>query len=224
MGRQGFLAAIYVVVAGARSLGADLFPLIAGLGVGGLAIALAAQKTLANFLGSIVLFVERPVREGEFFSAGDLVGTVEKIGLHSTRVRTLERTVVTVPNAQFSELQINNISRRDRRLLNTQLPLRDDTSTGQMRDILRRIQTLLSEHPKVLPAPRVRFTGFGDYSENIDIFAYLDCVDQTDFLAIQEELLMRIEDIIIEAGSGFALPSQITHLMSPPEAAPGDER
>jgi MscS family membrane protein len=218
----GFLAAIYVVVAGARSLGADLFPLIAGLGVGGLAIALAAQKTLANFLGSIVLFVERPVREGEFFSAGDLVGTVEKIGLHSTRVRTLERTVVTVPNAQFSELQINNISRRDRRLLKTQLPLRDDTSTGQMRDILQRIQTLLSEHPKVLPAPRVRFTGFGDYSENIDIFAYLDCVDQTDFLTIQEELLMRIEDIIIEAGSGFALPSQITHLVGSPESPPGD--
>ncbi len=208
----GFLAAVYVVVAGARSLGADLVPVLAGLGVGGLAIALAAQKTLANFLGSIVLFAERPVREGEFFSAGDLLGTVEKIGLHSTRIRTLERTVVTVPNAQLSEMLITNISRRDRRLFKTELPLRDDTSTEQMRGILDEIQALLSQHPKVLPTPRVRFIGFGDYSENVEIFAYLDCVDQTDFLTIQEELLMRIEEIIIAAGSGFALPSQITQI------------
>lgn len=208
----GFVAAVYVIVAGARGLGADLLPLLAGLGVGGLAVALAAQKTLANIFGSIVLFTGRPVREGEFFRAGDLVGTVEKIGLHSTRVRTLERTVVTVPNAQLSEMLITNISRRDRRLLKTVLPLRDDTSTEQMKRIVQEIQLLLSEHPRVLPTPRVRFIGFGDYSENVEIFAYLDCVDQTTFLTIQEELLMRIEEIIIAAGSGFALPSQITHI------------
>lgn len=208
----GFLAAVYVIVAGARSLGADLVPLIAGLGVGGLAVALAAQKTLANIIGSIILFAERPVREGDFFHAGDLSGTVERIGLHSTRVRTPERTIVTVPNAQFSEMLINNFSRRDRRLFKTVLPLSEDTTTVQMKGILDDIQALLSQHPKVLPEPRVRFIGFGDYSEDVEIFAYLDCVDQTDFLTIQEELLMRIEEIIIAAGSGFALPSQITEI------------
>lgn len=217
----GLLAAVYVFVAGARKLGADLVPLIAGLGVGGLAVALAAQKTLANFIGSLILFAERPVREGDFFRAGDLLGTVESIGLHSTRIRTPERSVITVPNAQLSEMRIDNISKRDRRLFKTVLSLRDDTTTHQMRGILEAIGQLLSDHPKVLQeSTRVRFIGFGDYSEDVELFAYLDCVDQKEFLAIQEELLMRIEEIIIAAGSGFALPSQITLVTGAPIPQP----
>ncbi len=208
-----FFFAAWIVVDGVRNLGADVVPLLASLGVGGLAVALAAQTTIANFLGSLILFANKPVREGDFCRYGDEIGTVEQIGLISTRVRTLERSVVTVPNAEFSQMKLDNLSKRDQRLLRKTLQLRYETTPEQMRWILAKLRELMLAHPQVTPDPaRARFVGYGAYSKDVEVFAYLRCQDHNVFLAIQEDLLLRIEDVIEAAGSGFAVPSQTAYL------------
>jgi len=208
-----FVIGGWIIIVAVRDLGADLLPLLAGLGVGGLAVALAAQRTLANFIGSLILFANKPVKPGDFCRYSDQIGTVENIGLLSTRIRTIERTIVTVPNAEFSEIKLENFAVRDRRLLRTTLQLRYETTPEQMRYILAKLRELLLRHPKVTPEPaRVRFVGYGAYSKDVEIFAYLDTTDHNTFLGLQEDVLLRIEDVISEAGSGLAFPSQTTYL------------
>jgi MscS family membrane protein len=208
------LAIVMIGVLGVLgTLGVNISAALAGLGIGGIAVALAAQKTLENLIGGVSLFADRPVSVGEFCRWGDQVGTVEEIGLRSTRIRTLERTVVTVPNAMLSQMEIDNFMKRDRRLLRTTLQLRYETTPDQMRFILAKLRELLIGHPMVTPDPaRVRFTGYGAYSKDVDVFAYVTCQDQNTFLAIQEDVLLRMEDIIDAAGSGFAFPSQTSYL------------
>jgi len=227
--RRGTQGVIPILIPGARlakfsivligvlgvlgTLGVNISAAVAGLGVGGIAVALAAQRTLENLIGGITLYADRPVSVGDFCRWGDQMGTVEEIGLRSTRIRTLERTVVTVPNAELCQMELDNFMVRDRRLLRTTLQLRYETTPDQMRFILAKLRELLLGHPMVSPDPaRVRFTGYGDYSKDVQIFAYVLCQDQNTFLAIQEDLLLRIEDIIIGAGSGFAFPSQTAYL------------
>jgi len=209
----GFLAGAWLAIEGLSNLGLDLLPLLAGLGVGGLAVALAAQRTLANFIGGLILYANKPVQIGDFCLFGNEMGTVEQIGLQSTQIRTLERSIITIPNGQFSEMQLTNLAPRDRRLFRTTLRLRYETTPEQLRFVLARLRALLLGHPKVSADPgRVRFVSFGGYSKDIEIFAYLLCQDQNTFLAMQEDLLLRIDDIIAEAGTGFAIPSQTAYL------------
>jgi MscS family membrane protein len=216
----GFLLAAWIVISGIRSLGADLIPLLAGLGIGGLAVALAAQSTIANFIGGLILLANKPVQVGDFCRYGEdpssdwlRIGTVEEINWMSTRIRGIDRTVTTIPNAEFSNMHIVNLTKRDQRLVHTRLQLRYETTSEQMRYILVRLRELLLGHPKVTPDPaRVRFVGYDAYSKDVEIFCYLRCREQNEFLAIQEDLLLRIEDIIKEAGSGFAFPSQTAYL------------
>jgi len=216
----GFVIAIWIVVVGLRSLGADLIPLLAGLGIGGLAVALAAQSTIANFIGGLILLANKPVQVGDFCRYGEdpspgwlRIGTVEEINWMSTRIRGIDRTVTTIPNAAFAGMHIVNLTRRDRFLVLTTLQLRYETSAEQIRDILMRLRELLLGHPRISPDPaRARFVRYGAYSKDIEIFCYVRCLDYGEFLAIQEDLLLRIEDIVKQAGSGFAFPSQTAYL------------
>ena len=202
----------YLGIYAAEAVGIPIAPLVAGLGVGGLAIALAIRPTLENIIGGLTLFADRPVRVGDFCRYGDEIGTVEQIGLRSTRIRSLERTIVTVPNAEFSQMKLDNFAARDIRLLKTILQLRYETTPDQLRYVLAELRKLLLGHPKVTPAPaRVRFVGYGAYSLDLEIFAYLQCQDQDTFLAIQEDIFLRIADIVKEGGTGFAFPSQTTY-------------
>ena len=204
---------VYLGIYAAGAVGIPIAPLVAGLGVGGLAIALAIRPTLENVIGGLTLFADRPVRVGDFCRYGDQIGTVEEIGLRSTRVRSLERTVVTIPNAEFSQMQLDNFAPRDQRLFKTVLGLRYETTPEQLRNVLEELRKLLANHPRVMEEPaRVRFIGYGAYSLDIEIFAYLVCSDQDTFLAIQEEILLRIADIVKACGADFAFPSQTTYL------------
>ena len=203
---------VYLAIYAAGAIGIPIAPLVAGLGVGGLAIALAVRPTLENIIGGLTLFADRPVRVGDLCRYGDQIGTVEQIGLRSTRVRSLERTIVTIPNAEFSQMQLDNFAARDQRLFKTVLGLRYETTPEQLRHVLAELRQLLVDHPQVTPAPaRVRFVGYGAYSLDLEIFAYLYCRDQDTFLKIQEDLLLRIADIVKECGTAFAFPSQTTY-------------
>ena len=216
----GFLAAVWIIIDGLRTLGADLIPLLAGLGIGGLAVALAAQRTIANFIGGLILLANQPVRVGDFCRYGEdpssdwlRIGTIEDINWLSTRIRGIDRTVTTIPNAEFSNMHIVNLTMRDQRLFRTTLQLRYETTSEQIRYILIKLRELLLGHPMVTPEPaRVRFIGYAAYSKDVEIFCYLKCREQNEFLAIQEDLLLRVEDIIKAAGSGFAFPSQTAYL------------
>ncbi len=203
---------VYLGIYAVEAVGIPIAPLIAGLGVGGLAIALAVRPTLENIIGGLTLFADRPVRVGDFCKFGDQIGTVEQIGLRSTRIRSLERTLVTVPNSEFAQMQLDNFQARDMRLLHTILQLRYETTPEQLRYALAELRKMLLGHPMVTPEPaRVRFVGYGAYSLDLEVFAYLRCQDHDVFLAIQEDVLLRMADIIKAAGTGFAFPSQTTY-------------
>lgn len=207
-----FLGALGVLAV-LQNLGVNVTALLTGLGVGGLAIALAAQKTLENLFGGISVAIDQPVRVGDFCRFGDRVGTVEDIGLRSTRIRTLDRTVVSIPNSDFSTMQLENFAQRDRIRLVFTLGLRYETTADQLRHVLVGLRRLLLSHPRILPDPcRVRFVGFGAYSLDLEIFAYVDTADNNEFLAIREDFFLRVMDVVEESGSDFAFPSQTTYL------------
>lgn len=204
---------VMAVLASLDTFGFDVTAVIAGLGVGGLAFALAAQKTIENLFGGVTLLADQPVRVGDFCRFGDRVGTVEEIGVRSTRVRTLDRTVVTVPNTEFSTMELENFAERDRIWYHPLIGLRYETSPGQIRTILKRVKQMLLDHERVDPDPaRVRFKSFGASSLDLEIFAYVRTSDWAEYLEIAEDLNLRIMDIVEAAGSGFAFPSTTAYL------------
>jgi len=188
---------------------------LAGLGIGGLAVALAAQPTLQNFLSGLTLYADRPVSVGDFCKFGDMLGTVEHIGMRSTRVRSLDRTVISVPNSEFANMQIENYARRDRIRFVTTLQLRYETTADQLRYVLAQLRQLLIAHPRVVEDPcRVRFVNFGEYSLDVEIFTYIKTSDHAEFLAIREDIFMRIIKIMDDAGVQFAFPSAVEYKSS----------
>ena len=193
--------------------GANLTAVLTGLGVGGIAVALGAQKTLENLFGGMMLISDEPMRVGDFCQMGNQMGTVEDIGLRSTRIRTLSRTVVAIPNGQLALMNIENFSVRDKFWFRHMIGLRYETSADQLRYVLAEVRKMLQEHSKVDPdGARIRFVGFGSSSLDLEIFAYIKAPGMPEFLGIQEELLLRIMDIVTQSGTGIAFPSQITYV------------
>ena len=192
------------------NLGFKVTAVLAGLGIGGLAVALAAQKSLENVFGALTLYTSKPVRIGDFCRFGDRVGTIEEIGLRSTLVRTLDDTIVSVANGEFSNLQLENYTRRRKIWYHPRIRLRYDTTPDQLRYILVEVRKVLYGHPKVLPdLARIRFVEFGESSLDLDIFAYVDVTDWGQYLEIAEDLNLRIMNLIVHAGAGFALPQTL---------------
>jgi MscS family membrane protein len=201
------------VIALVQTFGRDPTTLIAGLGVGGIAIAFAAQKTLENFFGGVMMISDRPVRVGDFCKVGDVMGTVEDIGLRSTRIRTLNRTLVSIPNGQISSENVENFAVRDKFLFRHTLGLEYGTTAAQMHAVLLGVRELLATHPQVeADGARIRFVAFNAYSLDLEIFAFVRATEMPAFLAIQEELLLRIMEIVEKSGTGFAFPSQTIYL------------
>ena len=192
-----------------EAMGVHVSALIAGLGVGGIALALAAQKTVEHLFGGASLVADQPVQVGDFCRFGEQLGTVERIGLRSTQVRTLDRTVVSIPNGEFASLHIENFAKRDRIWLHATLRLRYETTADQLRHVLVRVRELLYAHPMVYPDPaRVRLVDLAVSALELEIFAYVRTRDINEFLAVREDIYLRIMDIVAESGTGFALPSQ----------------
>lgn len=210
---KAFIIVVGFVVVFYYFAGINLTAVIAGLGVGGIAVAFAAQKTIENFLGGVFLVWDKPIRLGDFCKAGEHQGTVEHIGLRSTRIRTLNRTIVSIPNGQLSSIGVENFTLRDRFLFRHTLNLRYETTADQLRYLLVQLRELLYRHPRVDSASAyVRFIGFGQSSLDVEIFAYIVETAWGSYLAVLEDLLLRIMDIVESAGSGFAFPSQTLYM------------
>ncbi len=209
---------VLVIAAVLSAWGYNTTTIMAGLGVGGVAIALAAQKTIENLFGGVSVISDRPVFVGDVCKFGDQVGTVEDIGLRSTRLRTADRTLVSVPNAQFASMTLENYSKRDKMLFHVTLNLRRDTTPDQVRSILESITASLTTHPKIeVGAFPVRFIGVGTYSLDLEIFAYILTKNGDEFLQMQQELLLIILDEVEAAGTSLAIPMQesISHAPAP---------
>ena len=186
---------------------------LAGLGIGGIAIAFAAQKTLENVIGGISITFDQVVRVGDFLKAGGTTGTVESIGLRSTRIRALDRTLVSVPNGLISGVTLENISGRDKFWFRHVLGVRYETTAEQMRSIIDSTTRLLAKHARVeTGSERVRFIAFGESSLQVEMIAYIFARDWGHFLELQGELLLQIMEIVESAGAQIAFPSQTMYL------------
>ena len=195
------------------SLGFNMSTALAGLGIGGLAIGLGAQQTLANFFGGVSVLGDEVFRVGDVCRFGDRTGVVEDIGLRSTRIRTEERTLVAIPNGTVATINLENLSRRDKILIKTTLGLRPESKADHVRFVLTEIRRLLYSHSKVETATvRVRLTDIAGSSLSVEVMAYILTRDFNEFAAIREDLLLRMMDVLEDAGGGLALPSQTLYL------------
>lgn len=211
--------AIFAIVALAQ-LGVSVASLVAGLGIGGLAVALAAQKTLENLFGTLSIGVDQPMREGDFVKLYDFVGTVEQIGLRSTRIRTLDRTVITIPNGELANQRIESFSVRDRLRLATTIGLVYTTSQ-QMRAILAELEAILRGHPKIWPDDVVvRFKELAASSLDIEIMAWFQTASWAEFREIRQDVLLDFMAAIERHGSAIAFPTRTVHAAPPATAAP----
>jgi MscS family membrane protein len=207
------LVLVIAVLIALSILGFNMTTAVAGLGIGSLAIAFAAQKTLENLLGGISILGDEVIRVGDTCRIGEKVGRVQDISLRSTRVRTLDSTELSVPNGQLANMNIENLSRYDKNSLRTTIELQRETSADQLRSLLAQLRSLLSHHPKVdRNVARVHLIGFGDSSLNVEIYCLILTGNWNEFLAIREDLLLQVMDVLAQAGIALAFPSRSLYM------------
>lgn len=201
------------IVVGLHYFGLNPTAALAGLGVGGIAVALAAQKTLENVIGGVSLIFDEAVRVGDFLKLGEFSGTVDYIGLRSTRIRTIDRTMVVVPNGQIANMSLEIISSRDKFSFRVPMGLRYETTADQIRVVATAVRELLAQNSWVdQDSVRVKFVRFGPFSLDLEIFAYIFAREWAHFLEIQEELLFSVMEVVQRAGTRMAFPSQTMYL------------
>lgn len=204
------LAALLVAFS---ELGYPVATLLAGLGLGGIVVALAAQKTVENLFGSVTLAADHVMRVGDWVKFEDVQGTVERIGLRSTHVRTLDRTVVKVPNGRLADLRVESFGERDRIRFFTTLRLVYSTTAAQLRTVLHDVEALLRSHPRAWPEGiSVRLVGLGDYSLDVSVTAWFATTNWAEFEVIRQDLFLDIMDIVERAGTRLAIPMQVLQI------------
>ena len=212
-GTVGTVGVIVILAYGGQALGLPILSVFAGLGIGGLAIALAIKPTLENLIGGVVLYVDKPVRVGDFCSFGTKMATVETIGIRSIQLRALDRTLITVPNAQFVDLELVNWAACNQLMMKETIGVRYETTPDQLRYVLAKLREMLQGHPRLNSQKvRARFSGYGNSSLNITIRVYAETKEWDEFHAIREDILLRIYDVITEAGTGFAFQSHTLYM------------
>ena len=205
--------AVLGILALLAALGYPVTTLLAGLGIGGLAFAFGAQKTVENLFGSMALAVDQPFRVGDLVRVGDLQGTVEDIGLRSTRFRTPDRTLVSIPNGILADQRLESLAERDRMRLATTVSLVYGTTRAQMGQVLEGLERALRSHPKIWPdTVVVAFKQLGESSLDIEIQAWFE-VPADDFNRCRQEVLLEFMRVVEEAGTAFALPARAVQLV-----------
>ncbi len=207
------LLVMMALVAALALFGLNVTTTLAGLGIGGLAIALAAQKTLENLIGGVSLLMDSAVHVGDFCQIGDQLGTVEDIGLRSLKLRTLDQNLSVVPNGSLAQMQFQNMARRGKLLMNQTFTLRIETEVEQLRFVLDHVQNMLDQHPSIEPKTcRVRVTSFVGAAFQLELFAYGTTGDWTQFTVIRQDVILKIAEIVESSGTRFAAPTQLAYL------------
>ena len=213
------VVALFALLSWMDNLGYEVTTLIAGLGVGGLAVAMASQKSLENLIGSITIYASQPVHVGDVCKFGDIQGTVEAIGLRATQLRTLARTVVHIPNAKLASGEIENLTQRDKILYRTCLRLSYSDTPAQATLVLEKIRELIEQHAFIdEESSRIRFLEFGEYARELEFFAYIKTRDFAEYLEQREDINLKIDTIIESAGTKLALPATNINLAQAAES------
>lgn len=203
--------------------GYNVTSLLAGLGIGGLAFALAAKPTLSNWFGSLMIFTDRPFNIGDRIDIDAGEGVVEEVGLRSTRIRTREDSLISIPNADIAGKPIENLSARRERRIEISVGLTYSTTADQIREVVDGIEGLLDEHERIdAEESIVRFRDFNDSALVVYVDCYAQTTDRATYFAIREEIHFGIADIVEEAGSSFAFPSRALYFNSELEVADRD--
>lgn len=204
---------IIAFVAALALFGVNVKTTLAGLGIGGLAIALAAQKSLENLIGGVSLLMDKAVHVGDFCNIGGRLGTVEDIGLRSLRLRTLDQNLLVVPNGLLAQMQFENMKARPKLLIDTTFSLRIETRVEQLRLVLDRVQSMLNEHAAIESgSSRIRVNDFAGAAFELELFAYGKTGDWAEFTAIRQDVILKVSEIVEAAGTRFAGPTQLTYL------------
>lgn len=187
----------------------NIASLIAGLGIGGLAIALAAKDTLENLFGSFTIFLDKPFTIGDLVKIEDITGTVEKIGFRSTRLRTFEMSYVTIPNKKMIDAELENLTMRAAMRVKQYIALRYETPSSVIKNIITGIETRLKEYPKVQPGFIVRLSDLGESTLQLYILYYIETSDWNEYMDIREEINFRIIETVHSQGVEFARPERL---------------
>jgi MscS family membrane protein len=207
------LVLLGAVLSGLKAFGYDITAALAGLGIGGIAVAFAAQKTLENVFGGLTLLSDGSIRVGDSVKFAATVGTVEDIGLRATRFRTVERSMLYVPNGQLAAMNIENLGQRDKILFRHTVGVKQGLEPGAMKELLASLERLLAEDSRVAAeGRRVRFLKIGAYSFEIELFAFIQTSDWGQFLIVQQELLLSVMEIVRRHDTDFAFPSQTLYV------------
>ncbi len=203
------LFGVVVLIIILANLGVDVTAGLAALGIGGIALALGAQKTLENFIGSLSIVIDQPLHIGDYCKIGETAGTIEDIGMRSTRLRTNERTLITIPNGDLSNQRIENMARRTRFLVHKKFQLRYDATSEQLRLFLKKSEELFfaSEYVTEEGMP-IRYLGPGSDGHLIELFFYINVSDNNEYLKIQQGLMLQMVDLVSELGLYYIIPSQ----------------
>lgn len=212
--RIGYFAVLAIgLVAVLADLGYPVASLVAGLGIGGLALALAAQKTVENLFGAFSISVDQPFSVGDTITVDGTTGEVQAIGLRSSRLRTQERTLVSIPNGKLAEMKVESFAPRDRIRLGAVLGLTYGTSSGQLRTILQQLEQTLRAHPKTFQDDvAVHFKAFGAQALEIEVSVYFLTTSYGEYRNIRQEMLLAFMEIVERAGAEFAFPARTVHL------------
>ena len=207
------VAVVLVGLAALDVIGLNVLAILAGLGLGGVAVAFAAQKTLENVFGTISIAGDRPFEVGDYVTIGEDSGTVEDVGFRSTRLRTVGRTLVTIPNGVVAAGRVENFTARDRIMYNPVLGLAYETSPAQLSRVIAEVKRLLASHPRVLQeGTRVRFASFGQSALNVEVWCWIATRDFLEYTGIVEELNFGLAEIVRDAGTAFAFPSRTVYI------------
>ena len=203
---------IIALVAALALFGINVKTTLAGLGIGGLAIALGAQKSLENLIGGVSLLMDKAVHVGNFCKIGNQLGTVEDIGLRSVKVRTLGQSLLVVPNGALAQMQFENFGPRRKCLINQHFSLRIETQVEQLRFVLDRVQSMLNQRPTVDTGSRIRVANFAGAAFELELWAYVKTSDWAEFTTVRQDVILTIAEIVESSGTRFAAPTQLTYL------------
>lgn len=189
---------------------ANIGSLIAGLGIGGLALALAAKESLENLLSSFIIFTDKPFVVGDMIAVGNIIGTVEKVGFRSTRIRTLDKSFLTIPNRKMVDAELDNLTLRTFRRAKFTVGILYSTPEEKIKAIVSDIKKFLDEHPNTSlnKDATVRFYEFGESSLNILVQYFVNTMDWNTYLQVREETNLKIMEIVKHHGSNFAFPTR----------------
>lgn len=186
----------------------NVLTLITGLGIGGIAIALAAKDSLENLFGSFTIFLDKPFVVGDLVKVDGIEGTIEKVGFRSTQIRSMDKSIITVPNKKMIDNALENLTLRNFRRVKFTLALTYETTPEQLKLITNDINNLINKHQNINEESIAIFEEFGEYSINLMVLYFIEMMEYFDYLKIKEDLNYQITQIIYKHGSNFAFPTR----------------